>query len=109
MEPTQVRADVRITVMKRLLLEDMVADSGATRWAACDRLSDGQEFISSDANMPVGFCSWAWVDIQKYVITLARGGNFIGSQPGRTVVCCSDGYRPVIFRLERLEETTAAP
>lgn len=49
------------------------------------------------------------MDIQKYVITLARGGNFLGSQPGRTVVCCSDGYRPVVFRLERIEETEPAP
>jgi len=101
MEP--VRADVRITVMKRLLLEDMVEGNTTGPWAACSRLSDGQEFVASDANMPDGFCSWAWVDIQKYVITLARGGNFLGSLPGRTVVCCSDGYRPVIFKLERIE------
>lgn len=101
-----MQALVRITVMKRLLLEDMVADSAAGPWQACDRLADGQEFIS-DTNMPEGFCSWAWVDIQKYVITLARGGNFIGSQPGRTVVCCSDGYRPVIFRLQRIEAAAA--
>ena len=105
----QIRADVRITVMKRLLLQDVVEANAAGPWAACDRLHDGQQFISSDANMPEGFCSWAWVDIQKYVITLARGGNFIGSKPGRTVACCSDGYRPVIFRIERLEETAMAP
>jgi uncharacterized repeat protein (TIGR04076 family) len=102
-----MQALVRITVMKRLLLEDMVADSASGPWAACDRLAEGQEFIS-DTNMPEGFCSWAWVDIQKYVITLARGGNFVSSRPGRTIVCCSDGYRPVIFRLERIEETQPA-
>jgi len=37
------------------------------------------------------------------VVTLARGGNFHGSRPGTTVVACTDGYRPVIFGLERLE------
>jgi uncharacterized repeat protein (TIGR04076 family) len=104
----QFRANVRITVMKRLLLQDMVEENATGPWQACDRLRDGQEFIS-DTNMPEGFCSWAWVDIQKYVITLARGGNFIGSKAGRTVVCCSDGYRPVIFRLERLDETEESP
>jgi len=104
----QFRANVRITVMKRLLLLDMVEANASGPWQECDRLSEGQEFIS-DGDMPEGFCSWAWVDIQKYVITLARGGNFLGSKPGRTVACCSDGYRPVIFQLERLEETATAP
>ena len=99
-----MQAKVRITVMKRLLLEDMVTDTATGRWQACDKLTEGQEFIS-DTNMPEGFCSWAWVDIQKYVITFARGGNFVGSRPGCTVACCSDGYRPVIFKLERIEET----
>ncbi len=103
----QFRADVRITVMKRLLLQDMVEGNTTHPWKACDKLVEGQEFVS-DTNMPEGFCSWAWVDIQKYVITLARGGNFLGSKPGRTVVCCSDGYRPVVFKLERIEEETEA-
>ncbi len=53
--------------------------------------------------MPDGFCSWAWTDIQKYVLTLARGGNMIGSKPGMTVACCSDGYRPVVFLLRRVK------
>jgi len=100
-----VRENVRITVMKRLLLQDMVDDSAANPWAPCSRLADGQEFISEDCNMPEGFCSWAWADIHKYVVTLARGGNFLGSRPGRTVACCTDGYRPVIFKLERCGPT----
>jgi uncharacterized repeat protein (TIGR04076 family) len=98
-----MKASVCITVMKRLLLEDLVAENATGNWQACDRLVEGQKFFS-DGDMPEGFCSWAWVDIQKYILTLARGGNFIGSKPGRTVVCCSDGYRPVVFKLERMEE-----
>lgn len=94
---------VRITVMKRLLLQDMVEQNASGRWEACSRLADGQEFIS-DGDMPDGFCSWAWVDIHRYVITLARGGNFLGSKPGHTVTCCTDGYRPVIFSLQRIDE-----
>lgn len=101
MEP--VNAKVKITVMKRLLLQDMVDENASGPWQICSKLEEGQEFIS-DTYIPEGFCSWAWVDIQKYVITLARGGNFLGSKLGRTVVCCSDGYRPVIFKLERMEE-----
>jgi uncharacterized repeat protein (TIGR04076 family) len=53
--------------------------------------------------MPEGFCSWAWADVQKYVLTLARGGNFLGVKPGRFITCCTDGFRPVVFQLERIE------
>jgi uncharacterized repeat protein (TIGR04076 family) len=97
-----MRARIRITVAKRLLMPDLVAAHATGDWQPCERLAEGQEFISQ-GDMPEGFCSWAWVDIQRYVLTLSRGGNFIGSKPGHTVACCSDGYRPVIFALERLE------
>ena len=100
-----MRENVRITVVQRLLLQELVDENASGPWVPCARLADGQEFVSRDANMPEGFCSWAWVDIQKYVIALARGGNFLGSKPGRTVACCTDGYRPVIFRLERCGPT----
>lgn len=98
-------ADVKITVLRRLLLEDAAQQYGAGTWARCSRLQDGQEFLvcGKDLAMPDGFCSWAWADIHKYVLTLARGGNFVGSKPGKTVACCTDGYRPVIFALERAD------
>ena len=98
-------ADVKITVLKRLLLGDEVAAYKEGQWAPCDRLVEGQEFVveGRTLEMPPGFCSWAWVDINKFVVTLARGGNFLGSKPGKTVACCTDGYRPVIFGLERVE------
>jgi len=53
--------------------------------------------------MPQGFCHWAWCDIQKHVLTLARGGDLLGPRAGRSVTCCTDGSRPVIFGLERLQ------
>lgn len=95
-------AEVKITVLKRLRHEDLLQRHATHIWEPCERLREGQEFVSRSANMPDGFCSWAWTDIQKYVLTLARGGNLIGSLPGRTVACCSDGFRPVIFLLERV-------
>ena len=100
-----VCADVKITVLQRLLIEDAAQEYGESSWAPCSRLTDGQEFLVSgrDIEIPEGFCSWAWADIHKYIVTLARGGNFLGSQPGKTVACCTDGYRPVIFALERVE------
>jgi uncharacterized repeat protein (TIGR04076 family) len=98
-------AKVKITVLRRTRYEDLLAQYATHIWPPCDRFQEGQEFVSEGANMPQGFCSWAWCDIQKYVLTLARGGEFIGSRPGGTVACCSDGFRPVIFKLERMAPT----
>ena len=100
-----MQADVRITVLKRLFIQDAVDEYAEGDWAPCSRVTDGQECIVSgtDIGMPDGFCSWAWADLHKYIVTLARGGNFLGSKPGKTVAACTDGYRPVIFAIERIE------
>ena len=98
-----MNAAVNITVLQRTLTEGLVGEYTERPWQPCERLRVGQEFISEGANMPPGFCSWAWSDIQKYVLTLARGGNLRGPRPGRFVTCCTDGFRPVIFGLERIE------
>lgn len=95
-------AKVKITVVRRLLHEDLLKEHAEETWKPCGRLSEGQEFVSERVNMPEGFCSWAWADIQKYVMTLARGGDFVGVKPGRFVTCCTDGFRPVVFKLERI-------
>ena len=96
------RNDVRITVLRKLLHKDLIekyTDSGD--WGPCSHFSEGQEFVVSKDQpwaMPSGFCGWAWADIQKMVWGMARGG------PNVFVTCCTDGYRPVIFKLEKLED-----
>lgn len=97
-----MNAKVKITVLRRTQNRDLLEQYADSVWIPCERLADGQEFIAEGANMPEGFCSWAWCDIQKYVLTLARGGNFRGTKPGTFVTCCTDGYRPVLFLVERL-------
>jgi len=103
-----MNADIKITVLKRTLTEGLVGTYTDYAWQPCERLQEGQEFVSTGANMPEGFCSWAWSDIQKYVLTLARGGNLIGPRPGTFVTCCTDGFRPVIFALTRVAEEDGA-
>ena len=97
-----MNARVKITVLRRLWHEDLLERYATSIWEPCERLKEGQEFVSEGANMPEGFCSWAWADIQKYVMTLARGGDFVGVKPGTFVTCCTDGFRPVVFGLERV-------
>jgi len=55
--------------------------------------------------MPEGFCSWAWADIQRDVAVLALNGNFPWvKDEGIGISWCTDGFRPVVFKLKRMEE-----
>lgn len=98
------RHDVKITVVKTLGTGDLFdeyASAGVT--PTCPRVDAGQEFLSRGMQMPEGFCSWAWADIQRDVVHLALGGDFPWmKQRGTTLACCTDGLRPVIFKLERV-------
>ena len=92
---------VRITVMKKLYNPELVADYAANpqSWSPCTHFEVGDVFetdLNRPWDMPVGFCGWAWADIQRTVYGMARGGQDV------FVTCCTDGYRPVIFLLEKL-------
>ena len=92
---------VKITVLKKMFHQEVV-DKYAyqpEKWGPCDHFEQGQEFVTSleaPWEMPTGFCGWAWADMQKLVYGMARGGQDV------FVTCCTDGYRPVVFKLEKL-------
>ena len=94
------RNRVRITVLRKLWHEDLVkAYTDAGTMGVCDHFQVGDQFtVSAETpwEMPEGFCGWAWADIQKIVWGMARGGANV------YVTCCTDGYRPVVFLLEKL-------
>ena len=48
-------ADVKITVLKQLFLEDVVEEYAEGDWAPCDRLSEGQEFVVGGRDLAMGF------------------------------------------------------
>ena len=68
----------------------------------CPKYHVGSEWVMESVDCPDGFCSWAWADIQKLVYGMARGGQDV------FVTCCTDGYRPVIFKLEKVADITQA-
>ena len=71
----------------------------------CGLFEDGQEFIQEDWRPPEGFCPWAWADIHKEIILVRRGGSQGGPmQEGTAIACCTDGFKPVVFRIERVED-----
>lgn len=58
--------------------------------------------------MPEGFCPWAWIDIYQSVNAISAGATFApwNRRDGQTIVCCTDGIRPVVFKVEAIENET---
>jgi uncharacterized repeat protein (TIGR04076 family) len=105
------KSKVKITVERILSTFDIFGDSfdRATLnriQTKCQIFKKGQEFmVEKDLEKPKDFCSWAWTDIQRDVVVLSFGGHFPAIKEGLSVTysCCTDGLRPVIFRLEKIE------
>ena len=95
----------KITVLKRTINQDIVDEYLEGEMGLCESFQDDQEFVvESPFVPPEGFCAWAWADMRKDIFTVVLGGDFPWArQPGATITCCTDGYRPVIFKIERIE------
>ena len=102
----------KITVLKRTLNSDLLGEYVSEEYhslGACDRLSDGQEFLLDGfeelASVPEGFCDWAWADIRHEILRVAWAGDQPGfKEPGVAIAACSDYFRPVYFKIERIED-----
>lgn len=97
---------VKITVLKTTLDEDLAREYGAEGLGPCPMLRAEQVFYADYAK-PEGLCDEAWKAIYQYVFALAHGtgdtlfyyGDWIRT-PGVAICSCNDGLRPVIFKLE---------
>ena len=52
------------------------------------------------------FCSEAWDAISRYIYTGLQGGSIMKGwmkEENTMIACCSDGTRPVIFKIERVD------
>ncbi len=70
-------------------------------------LEEGDTFIyEGSANMPKGFCPWAWIDIYRGVSGIAAGATNVSwnNKDGMQILCCTDGVRPVVFSIEAVED-----
>lgn len=98
----------KITVLKRNANLDLAQQfmQDASGFGPCDQFSDGQEFVVDIwYQLPEGFCPWAWADIRRDVKMIAVGGNLTWfKQPGTALAGCTDWFRPVIFKIERIED-----
>ena len=53
------------------------------------------------------FCSELWDAISRYIYTGLQGGSIMRGwmqKENEMIACCSDGTRPVIFLIERIDE-----
>ncbi len=98
---------VRVTILRRMEPHEVFEKLPATPRdppAACELFEDGQVFISEPyGRIPEGFpCQNAWHTIYGTVRALAFGSDIPWYMEGNvSISCCSDGMRPVIFKLER--------
>jgi len=98
----------KITVLKRTINQDLIdeyLDDPYKDFGLCECFSDGQEFIiESPSVVPEDFCAWAWADIRRDILTVVVGGDMPGMRLRGTVITgCTDWFRPVIFKVERMD------
>lgn len=98
---------VRITVMRKACYDDLIEKYENPIEHACD-LYEGQTFVANGWEKPEGMCDSAWESMSAFVMTLAHGGeNFYDGwmkNKRSAMISCNDGFRPVSFYLEALNE-----
>ncbi len=97
----------KITVMRKACYPDLMAQYENPIQHACD-LQEGQIFLSENGQKPAGMCDSAWESMSSFVRTLAEGGgNFYDGwmkNPYSAMISCNDGFRPVSFYIEALND-----
>ena len=98
----------RVTILKRTINRDLIEeylDEEYQDIGLCECFQDGQEIMIEDhSGVPEDFCASAWADIRKDILTVAMGADMPGiKQRGTIITGCSDWFRPVIFKIERID------
>ena len=98
---------IRITAIRKTCYPDLMAKYENPIQHACD-VEEGQVWIANGWEKPEGFCDSAWDSISPFVMALSHGGgNFYDGwmkNPYSAMISCNDGFRPVSFYLEALED-----
>ena len=98
---------VRITVMKMASYQDLMEQFENPIEDACP-MRVGQVFIARGGQRPQGMCDDGWKSMEPFVAELAQGGGdfYDGwmKNPHSAMVSCNDGFRPVSFLVETVEE-----
>ena len=110
-DPTE--QTTKLTVLRAFKPEEVFKeDPGVTANYGnqiCPLFTEGQEFVIQGAwpSRPKDFrCGPTREVLWPYVLTIHNGGNFTKwvKEPGKAAVTCPDGFRPVVFKIERMPD-----
>jgi len=101
----------KITVLRTECYKDLAEKQGILEFTPCPILKEGEEFITKGIfgnDIPDEFCYMAFFCFFLFcffmpVNVLIGGGKVLGHDEVH-IACCTDGLRPVVFKLERVEE-----
>ena len=98
---------VKITAVKQVVHNDLIEKYENPIEHTCDVVI-GSTFISENAERPNGLCESAWEVMYPFVKELALGGgNFFNGwmkNEKSAMISCNDGFRPVSFYIQTIEE-----
>ncbi|MBR4721958.1 MAG: TIGR04076 family protein [Muribaculaceae bacterium] len=98
---------VRIRAVRQTVYPDLMAEYENPIEHACS-VYVGDTWISENGECPDGFCPSAWESMRPFVEALARGeGNFFNGWMRNhmsAMISCNDGFRPVSFYIEALDD-----
>lgn len=98
---------VKITAVRRTEYPDLMEKYENPILHPCG-VRIGQSWISENGQRPKGLCATAWGTMREFVEDLAAGkGNFFDGwmkNPMSAMVSCNDGFRPVSYYLEVVDD-----
>ena len=98
---------VHISAIRKACYPDLMEKYENPIQHACD-MAEGMVFVANGWERPEGLCLSAWESMSPFVMTLAHGGGdfYDGwmKNPRSAMISCNDGFRPVSFLLEGLDE-----
>ena len=98
---------VKITVIRKARYDDLIEKYEKPLDLECTVELD-QVFIANGWQRPENLCESAWDSLSPFVLALSSGGEdiFDGWMKDKksAVISCNDGFRPVSFLLETLNE-----
>lgn len=101
---------VKITVIKKNRFDELISQYAGDIIDVCSYFSEGQEFYCDGLDdVPHGFCAWAWADIQRDVAMITFGAHPepVLKAPRSIISCCTEGLRPVVFKIEYIDSCIA--
>lgn len=100
--------DLKITVLKVDFDEELCKEYGDPKIVPCPVHEVGQEMMVIGGKKPPEMCGGAWGSFEKYIFGLSHGldkfmfEEWLGKEKV-AIVTCSDGLRPVTFKIEVVE------